>query len=59
MEQERLSALSIINIEKEFAKETNIDNIIDQFASHKDRRLNFFSLFYSVFYVECVLLVNF
>lgn len=42
MEQDRLSALSIINIEKEFSREINIDNIIDQFATHKDRRMQFF-----------------
>ena len=41
MEQDRLSSLSIINIEKEFAKEVDIENIIDQFASVKDRRMQF------------------
>jgi zinc finger MYM-type protein 1 len=42
MEQDRLSSLSIINIEKDFSKEVDIENIIDQFASLKDRRLQFF-----------------
>ena len=42
MGQERLSALSILNIEKELAKIIDIDTVIDQFSAIKDRRMQFF-----------------
>ena len=42
MEQSPLSSLGILSIEKEFLKEINIEDIIDQFASKRDRRMKFF-----------------
>jgi hypothetical protein len=42
MEQDRLSSLSIISIEKELSKKIEINDIIDQFAAVKDRKLQFF-----------------
>ena len=42
MNQERLSALAILNIEKEFLNELNYEGLIDEFASNNNRRLLFF-----------------
>ena len=42
MEQDRLSSLGILSIENELLKEISIDDIIDQFASKRDRRMQFF-----------------
>ena len=44
MGQERLFALSILNIEKELAKIIDTDNVIDKFAAIKDRRIHFFRI---------------
>ena len=40
--QERLSSISIIHIEKELAQTIEIKNVIDKFGSLQDRRLQFF-----------------
>ena len=42
IEQERLSSLTLINIERELANEIKIDNVLDAFATLKDRRMQFF-----------------
>ena len=42
MEEDRLSSLAIIHIEKELANEIDSDKVIDKFASLADRRLQFF-----------------
>lgn len=41
MGQERLSNLAILSIEYEVAKEIEFDDIIDEFAAIKSRKINF------------------
>ena len=40
--QEQLSNLSLITIERELADEIDIETLIDNFATMKDRRMQFF-----------------
>ena len=42
MDQERLSNLAIINIEREIAHEIEISTIIDDFGAVKSRKCQFF-----------------
>ena len=42
MLQERLSSLAILNFESEFIKLINIEDVIDEFASNKNRKFAFF-----------------
>ena len=42
MNQERLSSISIIHIEKELAQIIEIKNVIDKYGSLQDRRLQIF-----------------
>ena len=41
MSQERLNGLALLSIENERAKNLNFKNVIQQFASGKERRKNF------------------
>ena len=41
MSQERLSGLAILSIEKEMLEELEDKNLISQFASQKERKINF------------------
>ena len=41
MNQDRLASLALISIEKEFADEVDIDNVINHFANMKPRRKRF------------------
>lgn len=38
MYQDRLSSLGVLAVEKEIAKNTNLDSVIDDFASKKARK---------------------
>jgi hypothetical protein len=38
--QERLAGLSIISIEHELSREVDIDNLVQQFATEKARKVN-------------------
>ena len=49
MNQERLSSISVIRIEKELAQTIDTKNVIDKFGSLQDRRLHFFLIFRSFF----------
>ena len=40
MRQDRLTSLSIVSIEYDIANSLNYDNIIDDFASSKARKMN-------------------
>ena len=42
MLQDRLSSLAILNFESEFIKLINIEDVIDEFASNKNRKFAFF-----------------
>ena len=41
MSQERLSKLAILSIEKEILEELKYKNLINNFASHKTRKIDF------------------
>jgi len=41
MSQQRLNGLTLLSIEKDFINEINYDNLIDDFASQKARKINF------------------
>jgi len=41
MSQQRLNGLVLLSIEKDFLNEINYDNLIDNFASQKVRKINF------------------
>ena len=41
MSQQRLNELALLSIEKDFWNEINYDNLIDNFASQKARKINF------------------
>ena len=41
MSQQRLNELTLLSIEKDFLNEINYDNLIDNFASQKARKINF------------------
>ena len=41
MSQERLSRLAILSIEKEMLEELEYKNLISQFASQKERKIDF------------------
>ena len=41
MSQQRLNGLVLLFIEKDFLNEINYDNLIDNFASQKVRKINF------------------
>jgi len=41
MSQQRLNGLALLSIEKDFLNEINYDNLIDNFASQKARKINF------------------
>ena len=40
MEQERLSDLALRSLERETLEETDFDDVIDQFATVKSRKIN-------------------
>jgi len=39
--QERLSSIALLNIEKQQTNDINIENILDNFANKKARKMNF------------------
>jgi len=41
MSQQKLNGLALLSIEKDFLNEINYDNLIDNFASQKARKINF------------------
>jgi len=41
LSQDRLSGLATLAIEKELAENVNYENIIEQFATKKSRKINF------------------
>ena len=41
MSQQRLNGLTLLSIEKEMLNEINYDNLIDNFATQKARKINF------------------
>ena len=46
MSQDRISAPAIISIEKDIVVEISIYNVIDQFASSRNRRMQFFQIYF-------------
>ena len=49
MLQDRLSGLALIHIEKELCELITEEEVIDQFASIKDRKMDFFLIFFNFF----------